>query len=464
MKQLTKNRVMRRVAKIAIALVLCVAFILPNLLWSSAMGSPNTENVRRLTYTQALNLALENVSELLLIDGTLEHFTSQRELMQRQISDFTWRIHDVRTYQESISRIQADITHASAMLNHYIALDDPEYAGQVAFWQSRLNALRSMLELTFALHSVAEETRENLETSRDIMRQRLFILDRRIESLEISVEMVRVNTELNLRNLIVRVSQTERDIEILESAIAISRENLRHLRILHQHGRISNSALRAAEINLEQENIQLETLRLSLNNERMALSRLLNLPITRPISVAIPNRQVNLPTNLNVFISDRTERDLSIRQLEIDVEIARAELRIANLELSLRRNAVAANGSNASERITRERAYEQAVITRDNTRRSLDTIIRGLDEAKEALELDIRSRANEINRLVLQQSSISLELENAQRQHEIAEAFFIAGRRSRLDVDRTVHLIMQLENDLERNRERHWVDTFRLLA
>ena len=442
---------MKKLMKITTTLTLCLV-----LLFSVLPLNVGAQNPRTFTYTQALNRALDNQSGLIVLEGTIEFLTAQRAVTQRQMNALGDRVNDIGEHRDTLNRIQSEIMNTNALLQMAIIAQD---AAAIAFYESVLNGLHSMMFSTTALYNVAQDTRDGLSTQREILRQTLNIIDRQRESLEISMRILRIATELNLRITLSELSDAERGLELAYSAVALAEESFRQLEILHRHGRVSDNELRAARVNLSQTELYLESARIARDNASMAINRLLGLPATQSVRVNFSASQINLPSDIDAHIRNTSSGNLMIRQLEKDVELRRLDLQIANLEVSHSRNFLS-RASGSADRADRQVMYDQSVVLRDDAHRAHEAAVRELDEARENLVVDIHNHANNISLLALQEYSLRLELEDAVRQLELAELSFSLGRISHLDVETAAHMVLMLESQLASNRNAQWVAGF----
>ena len=446
---------MKKLMKTITALTLCLVLLL-----SFMPVSAGAQNPRTFSYSHALNIAFDNLSGLIVIEDTIEFLTAQRAVTQRQINALGGRIQDIGDHRGTLTHIHTRIAEISIEIAGLQALNDPQFDGMIAFLEGRLSAYHSMMISTSALYNVAQDTRAGLSTQREILRQTLNIIDRQRESLEISMRTLRIATELNLRVALSELSEAERGLELAMSATELGRESFRQLEILHRHGRVSDNQLRAARISLSQAELYLESARGAADSASMALNRLLGLPATQSVRVNFGAYQITLPNDLDTHIENTAANNLMIRQLENDVEIRRLDLQIANLEVSHSSNLLSRHTGSVADRADRQVMYDQAVVLRDDARRAHETAIRELEQARENLVVDIHNHANNLNLLSLQEYSLRLELEDAERQLELAELSFSLGRISRLDVETAAHMVLVLENQLASNLNAQWVAGF----
>lgn len=436
------------------ALILCAITIVSNLAY--VHGSAESA-VRELTYNQALELALDNLSSVLSLDDSITHLEAQREHTRRQIGDIAISDEYIRIHTETVNHIMANISSTTAEIARLQALEEPDLVA-IAMLENFLISLHSWLSSSLAILNAAEIAMENAMNNRETLRQRVNILDRQIDALKISIDMLQTTAELSLRVRMTNIASAQRNIQLAEAEVAFSQADARRIGVLHRHGRASANDLRTAEQRLNQENIRLSDLRLTLDNELISLNGFLGLPLSSSISIAFPNSRTDMPNTQNIPVG--TTNNSAIRLLEIDVEINQLNLGIARSDMMHRKNATG-QGSNAEENRIRQRLYETARIEFDNASRRLETSRRELADARRNFETNVRIQSNELSRLVLRENAVLTELNAAEMVLQVNEALYIAGRLPRVDVDRATVSVFRLEVELERNRDILWLEQFR---
>jgi len=135
--------------------------------------------------------------------------------------------------------------------------------------------------------------------------------------------------ELALRRHLANISQYEAEIEMLLNNLSLRERMLEQTELRYLHGMASQADLREAEHTLEQNALNLDMRRLSLENERQQLNRLIYQPITATIRIVYGDIS-DLPPIPEDWESERsmnrqTARDHNLLRRRDEAEIARYE-------------------------------------------------------------------------------------------------------------------------------------------
>jgi hypothetical protein len=268
------------------------------------------------------------------------------------------------------------VTMATRNLTSLLTLDD-------AISQLR-DALKTVTDERDAMiNSYSPMMRPYVESAiRDAFVPYIRPLERRINELRYSQDMIKLGTELQLLNSINAIENALLDIALTELAIEQDEASLEAARARWERGTGSESDYRAAEFSLAQRRVNLSALRVSLDNERMSLSRLLNKPVTEVYAVDYGARTPALPDDLEAYIAKALKEQPNILQKESEAARAKAEYDESS-------------GAPQSERDALKRAQTRAE--------------RELEDMKKNLELAIRKQYNNI--LALQYNGESLEID-----------------------------------------------------
>ena len=418
-----------------------------------------------LTYNRALEITLSGLSGLLSIDDTLLYLDYQRTLMRRQIWDLDQdpQLGILASLGNTIGYLMGEIER---IVEELTKLLDPDEGGGEPDEQliSELTNQRQRLQMLLNDSNNAWdaiiEARANVEAARDIMAQNIEIMGLRMESMTIAKEMLRISAELSLRSALTGLAAALRDVEMMELTIAQSEENLKRARIMNDFGLGSSSELLLAELALAQDYIRMENLEIALDNAHMSLAKLLRQPLSTAFILEYSRIIDDVSSISELSLSNAIENDLTIKQLEIDIEISKIDVRIREIDMMNRRRSLSIGAPDAWP--ARSRAYEQALFEYENALRAVSAAERDMVNARRDLEANIYVQGNALRRLSLQEQSILLEMKMAEAQLAAARVRYSLGQITQFDLDKATLSVFLLECSLENNRDAQWVQQFRM--
>lgn len=289
--------------------------------------------------------------------------------------------------------------------------------------QSTRDDLRSLLELRRAADTITRQE----ET---IMQRNIAEIGAAITTMRATQEMIRTGTELELRFSIITIQNTFLDIKLLEATLEMDQSNFHVAELRFGAGLISEIDLREVEMAMEQRESSLASARLSLENERQNLNRILQRPVTGNFYVSFERNLINLPEDLTRHIRQTASSQPDIRILATQRDRARALVSDEDVPFG------------STEHRTRERAYNQAV--------------RVYNEARRNLETNIRNHYNNLNMMMYSISSLEIELQQRSEQFEAVVLNYQAGLATRFDIQRTELAVLMAEIEIERSLNNLW--------
>ena len=356
------------------------------------------------------------------------------------IISYEYAVERVISNSLAISDIE---TRLYPMRNRYAAIRT------VLFWLERgsvpHNIPRNNRELPGELwrleHIHERQTRENMvrDTRRD-----LASLGREIEVLEIQKISLALSLENQLRNAIFSYIDLRRSIEILKDDLLIEKDAVNHINIRYDFGMVSRSAVRLAEMNLNQSKLRLEENLFNLSG----LSRNLNALLHFDYYIQL---YIEIDTDIS-FEEDETAVIMSptIRTLQIAVD-GRAE----DLQIFRRQHQQQGRTSGTAERReidiqreTLEYHYNRAVAERDMRINTMQNLL--------------YNGINDLETLIAGRVQLYNELEHALDGLEAAYLNLSLGRTTEHSLNQTRLNIQRIEQRLERNSFQIWLLIFRL--
>jgi len=249
---------------------------------------------------------------------------------------------------------------------------------------------------------------------------------------------VRISADLQMRTHLANIHGFELQIQLLEQTIELQERALEQTELRRQHGMASDVNVREAYHTLGQSRINLETVQLSLQNERQSLNRLINQPITANIQIVYDIS--NIPALPEGVDSDRS----------INSQIARnPELLRLQDEVEIRRHYRQINRYNplVDNRYTRVQ-HQMATFERDMAERQA--------------EQSVRAALAEWERLLEQYEAIQADLAQAQQEYENMQNRFEAGLVTQIQVDQAALGVASQEIALATHSYAFWIARLRI--
>jgi outer membrane protein TolC len=270
-------------------------------------------------------------------------------------------------------------------------------------------------------------------------------IDRQIESLRIQREQTAFSAESILRNMLASIEEQEKQLEMLKFEIDIAEESLRQTTILHSLGLRSANDLRLATQRTTQINLQQQEHERNMYNLRQSLNLLLGQPGSQSTLVVFEITLPEPPESLNRHITQSVAQSPSIRQSQISVARARADLQF--FETQLRTNQhyhfLSPTTEERATRISLEEAYTRAVNSHNQEVTTMETAL--------------RQAFNDLENLATRKESQTIELENARQNLENIQTNFSLGRATQFDVKQAEFAILTATQNIERTVMQQWL-------
>lgn len=330
--------------------------------------------------------------------------------------------------------------------DEYELQDEYQDPHRIPYLVAVRGATRNVASVTALDTTIADlqELRQGLQDLREHMRRtgthnryEILQLDRQIgdlsaniNSMRISQEMARISTEFSMRNTMTTIANTQLDIQLLESTLEHDRTNLHIAQLRFDAGLISESDLRALDLNVQQRESNLAALQVTLATEQQSLNRILQRSLTGYYYVYHNRELIELPANMDNHIRNTVGRQPNVRQRYIARGRARAVLNLGDAPF----------GSPARQE--RERNYNQAT--------------REYNEARRNVESALRNQYNTLTMLLQQNESLAIDLQRANERLETVTLNYQAGLATPFDVEAARLGILNAELSIERNLNTFW--------
>jgi len=256
--------------------------------------------------------------------------------------------------------------------------------------------------------------------------------------LQREAQRLRLNVETAFRNHLSAINGFETDIATLEANTALQERLLEQTTLRHEHGMASETDLREARHTLDQNALNLEMLRLSLENERTQLNRLINQPITANIRIIYDITDFEpLPEELESdrFIQRLAARDHTLLNWEDQVELRRHEWQ-------------------------RQLHLSEPEVRALRLEHQLATLERNL--ARRQAELNVRNAIAEWERLTEEEAALYAEVAQARDEYENMKNRLEAGMVTQIQVDMAAMGLAAQEARLARHGYAFWIARLRV--
>ena len=279
-------------------------------------------------------------------------------------------------------------------------------------------------------------------------------IDKQIDSLKLNQDMVKISTEVSLRNILVNIENYGLDIGLLEETIVQNEANVVRVGLRRQYGMASDNDLRAAEQALAQNQANLDALLISLENEKINLNKILQLPLTQASVVDYERAAENPPEDLEKYIKDKLKKDPSVKQKQNTLDMKKREYddyieqqRLIRLQIYY-------------GLLKPEEAPPVDPMREISLKSEYDKAKRELDDAKKAMETAIRANCNNLEQIRQRQVSLLVDLEKANDSYETATAHLQAGFATQYDVDNALLAISNTNVSIQKNLNSYWTLRF----
>ena len=251
-----------------------------------------------------------------------------------------------------------------------------------------------------------------------------------LDNIPYNEQMVRESTEYILRNTLSSIEVNKMDLQILKERINLQATTVKNIKVKLELGMESEYNLRMAEQELAQSRIDQELLELMIASERVALGRILNLPMGREIVINFePDIEPLAQPNLSALISASLNAD--------------PMLKIKETALNQAKYAV----DTFTDSMTESKLEKQ---------NNLYIASREYDDAKQDLESAIRTAYNKMNRIRENQKALELKLEKAMDNYKTLSVNYQAGSATMYDLDAGKLAILNAEANLAKNNYAVW--------
>jgi len=306
-------------------------------------------------------------------------------------------------------------------------LTQQNIVGSMAMMQNRVEEIfdeLAMLQEYSTTRSLLDEATRTMRELDESITYQLFII-------RLQQEQSRLGLENTVRLHIFAVVELEDSIQTLETALAITRENLRRVTVRHNLGLASAGELRRAQQAVTLEELTISQRRTSLENALNSLNLLLNQPLYQNTVVVFERGEVG---DLGEYIYEIPNTP-QIRQLQRYVDEAHADVR-------------AFRGSDREARAAVQEAYRRAVERREN--------------AIHTMEAAFRRTLNDFANLQTLLDANELEVYAARLALDTAQTNLSLGRVTRHEVEQAKVAIFRLTQARESIYNQKWLMAFRL--
>ena len=251
-------------------------------------------------------------------------------------------------------------------------------------------------------------------------------------------ERLVLSAELSLRRHLSNISGFESDLTMLENSISLQERMLEQTELRHYHGMASEMDLRDAQHALEQSNLNLDMLRLNLENERYQLNRLIHQPITANIQVIYDVHDIEpIPQDAGTerFMRFQVERDHNLQRWLDEVSIRHHEW---------------------------QRQLDDPEVDNRYMRLQHQLAVLERNLARQQAELSIRNALAEWDRLIEQEAALYAEVAQARADYENMLNRFEAGMVTQIQVDQLGLALAQAEARLVRHAYAFWIARLRV--
>ncbi|MCL2456625.1 MAG: TolC family protein [Defluviitaleaceae bacterium] len=452
-----------------------------------ADSQENENEILVLSFEEALEMALDEM----LVLRDLEIAIRDVEIMHRDLDDVVKRLRSGAFQRKIIDELREkirDIEYDMEAMNQNITAqmfentaavrsvagvaNDPELGGM--FDMAMFGALQSsgmMMggAMSFGMASAQISAQienwrdtEFVDDFRDDMVRNLNQIERQIKSLRLNQKVISVSMESALRNILVGIDELEAAIFAMRENLELMEKNILRMTVAHRVGMISANDLNAMRHGFSQAQSQSLELDRNLNSLLQNLNQMLGLPIETEILIEYEREVPEIPEDFDKHIADAVENSPSIRQLQFDIDFARAQRRAntgndADIQISAAQRTRAfgphADSENDDVKKIRERAALQEAVERAITAR---------EQAKRTLSTMLRQNYDNLNALHAQEEILLGALEQAQSALAAAEANFTAGRVTQFDVEQTKLAVANAARAVESLTNRKWILGFEI--
>lgn len=243
------------------------------------------ENTKILSYEEAVKLAEEKSSSLKNYDDTITYMDDVRDDLSNNI--------------KALDSVYATYSALSKVENQEM---------------DKMQALYLSME-------------ENINSTVTVMRS-MKDIDKQLELKDVNIEMMKDGIALSVKSYFSTIKGMKMQISLLEESIALGAENIKNIELKNSLGMESDYSVTTAKMEQEQKEKQLESLKLSLENQYASLKNLIGIDADTPISIdyEIEFNQLT-DVELEPYIKKKIQNDPSIKVLKSNVEVAQYGVR-----------------------------------------------------------------------------------------------------------------------------------------
>lgn len=201
------------------------------------------ENTKILSYEEAVKLAEEKSSSLKNYDDTITYMDDVRDDLSNNI--------------KALDSVYATYSALSKVENQEM---------------DKMQALYLSME-------------ENINSTVTVMRS-MKDIDKQLELKDVNIEMMKDGIALSVKSYFSTIKGMKMQISLLEESIALGAENIKNIELKNSLGMESDYSVTTAKMEQEQKEKQLESLKLSLENQYASLKNLIGIYSNKKIGRA----------------------------------------------------------------------------------------------------------------------------------------------------------------------------------
>lgn len=246
-----------------------------------------------------------------------------------------------------------------------------------------------------------------------------------IKNTSLNEKIMKDATEYMLRSYITTIEGYKLDIQLMEEKIKLEQRDIKNLKLKNELGLASQSDLTTAEQNLERSKSNLQSLKIALNREKVALKSFLDINEKEEIKIEFDAtvKELNV-TDINGYAFSKISSAPNIEILDNAID---------NAEYNL-----ATHSGDLSE-------------TRLEVENALSKAKRDKQDAEKNMEQSIKQAYNNIQTLLENKKVLELDLIKAKEDEEKMLANFEAGLVTLNDVENIRLAILSSEMAIKKN-------------
>ncbi len=346
-----------------------------------------TGSTTKLSFKTALDASINSNSQVSNIAENLEYMKEVRG--------------DLKDSRDDIERTIYNLGQ-----QHKQAVSDEDMA--------KLNLYYNPTPENYELYQESIQIKNQLEKQQEVVEEQLANVLRQeksvrnqISNVDVNKQMIADGNEYMLRSYVTNINGYALDIQSMEAKIELSKLNKNNVALKQSIGLVSDTDLKLAELALEQDIANLNSLKLMLKSEREALNHLLGYTASRDVYVVYePTVTPLIIDDLNQHIRLKIEKDPSIYLKKQAVDEASYKITTAK---DISSESELQNENNLKKA---KRDYEDAKTAMDKEMRSTYNSIKQLEQKQKLLELDIKKAVNDYNNALASYEAGNITLYN----------------------------------------------------